>query len=350
MSPRRPALLAVDAGGSKVDVAFVRKDGSVIGAARVRGAELDGRTWLTAPHLEERHLMPIGIAIDAAAREAGVDPGPRPLADLGVFCLAGADLPADDRRLLRWTRANGWAAEDVMRNDTFAVLRAGTDRSWGVGVVCGFGTNCSAVAPDGRITRFPAIGPISGDWGGAGELGGLAAWHAVRSQDGRGPKTELERSVPAFFGLKHPRQLMEAIYFERIDEQRLAELAPVLFTAAMAGDAVAREVVDRQADEVVTMATTAIRRLRMQRLDVDVVLGGGIFRNRDPEFFARIETELREVAPAANVHVLTAPPVVGAVLMGLDVLEAPKTTHARVRRALTHERLGIETRSRRKER
>ena len=207
--------------------------------------------------------MPVGVAIEEAARQAGVDAHRLPVADLGVFCLAGADLPADDRRLVRWTRASGWAKTDVLRNDTFAVLRAGTDRRWGVGVVCGFGTNCSAVAPDGRITRFPAIGPLSGDWGGAGELGVMAAWHAVRSEDGRGKKTILERSVPAFFGLKHPRQLMEAIYFERIDEKRLAELAPVLFRAAMDGDGVAREVVDRQADEIVTMAATAIRRLRM---------------------------------------------------------------------------------------
>ena len=294
--------------------------------------------------------MPIGVAIEEAARQAGVDSRRLPVADLGIFCLAGADLPADDRRLLRWTRANGWAGTDVVRNDTFAVLRAGTDRSWGVGVVCGYGTNCSAVAPDGRITRFPAIGPLSGDWGGAGELGVMAAWHAVRSEDGRGEKTSLERSVPAFFGLKRPRQLMEAIYFERIDEQRLAELAPVLFSAAMHGDTVAREVVDRQADEVVTMAATAIRRLRMQRLDVDVVLGGGIFRNDDRLFYDRIETTLREQVPAAHLHVLTDPPVVGAALMGLDRLGARRAASARIRGALTHERLGAETLPRRKER
>ena len=58
---------------------------------------------------------------------------------------------------------------------------------------------------------------------------------------------------------------MEAIYFGRIDEKRLAEVAPVLFEVAIDGDAVAREVVDRQADEVVSLAGTAIRRLRMQR-------------------------------------------------------------------------------------
>ena len=347
---RRPAIVAVDGGGSKVDVALLRRDGTVLGAARVRLGDLDGRTWFIAPHIGEEHLMPVGLAVAEAARQAGVDPARGPIAELGVFCLAGADLPADDRRLVRWIRANRWCEREVLRNDTFAVLRAGTDRPWGVGVVCGFGTNCSAVAPDGRITRFPAIGPISGDWGGGGELGGVAAWHAVRSEDGRGRKTLLERTVPAYFGLKRPRQLMEAIYFGRIDEQRLAELAPVLFRAAIDGDVVAREVVDRQADEIVLMASTAIRRLRMQRLDVDVVLGGGIFRSSDPAFFDRIESGLREVAPAVRVQVLTAPPVVGAALMGLDRVDAPRAAHARVRAALTHERLGADTLGRRKER
>lgn len=347
---RRPAIVAVDGGGSKVDVALLRRDGTVLGASRVRLGDLDGRTWFVMPHIAEEHLMPVGMAIDEAARQAGVDPDRGPIADLGVFCLAGADLPADDRRLVRWIRANRWSDREVLRNDTFAVLRAGTDRPWGVGVVCGFGTNCSAVAPDGRVTRFPAIGPISGDWGGGGELGGVAAWHAVRSEDGRGRKTLLERTVPAHFGLKRPRQLMEAIYFGRIDEQRLAELAPVLFQAAIDGDTVAREVVDRQADEIVIMAGTAIRRLRMQRLDVDVVLGGGVFRSGDAAFFLRIEVGLREVAPDVRVQVLNAPPVVGAALMGLDRLDAPRAAHARVRAALTHERLGADTLGRRKER
>jgi N-acetylglucosamine kinase-like BadF-type ATPase len=347
---KRPAILAVDAGGSKTDVALLRRDGTLLGAARVHSHEVDGRTWLLQPQIEERHLVPVGMAIKEVARQAGIDPERLPIADLGVFCLAGADLPADDRRLLRWLRSNGWTEDDVLRNDTFAVLRAGTDRSWGVGVVCGYGTNCSAVAPDGRITRFPAIGPISGDWGGGGDLGGLAAWHAVRSEDGRGKKTALERAVPAYFGLKRPRQLMEAIYFGRIDEERLAEVAPLLFDVASHGDAVAREVVERQADEVVTMAGTAIRRLRMQRLDVHVVLGGGVFRTDDHAFFDRIRAGLREIAPAAEVRVLAAPPVAGAAMIGLDRLKAPKGAQTRLRRSLTHERLGTQTLARRKER
>jgi N-acetylglucosamine kinase-like BadF-type ATPase len=345
-----PAILAVDGGGSKVDVAILRRDGTVLGASRVRLGDLDGRTWLTAPHMEERHLAPVGIAIRQAASQAGIGEDRLPVATLGVYCLAGADLPSDDRRLIRWIRANGWSETEALRNDTFAVLRAGTDRPWGVGVVCGYGTNCSAVAPDGRITRFPAIGVISGDWGGGSELGALAAWHAVRSEDGRGRKTALERTVPAHFGLRRPRQLMEAVYFGRIDEQRLAEVTPLIFEMAVDGDEVAREIVDRQADEIVTMAGTAIRRLRLQRLDVDVVLGGGIFGNGDPAFFDRIAMGLHKVAPAARARVLTVPPVVGAAMMGLDLVGGSTAAHGRVRETLTLERLAHETLDQRKER
>jgi len=76
--------------------------------------------------------------------------GAVPLADVAVFCVAGADLPADDRRILRGVRVRGWATDNVVRNDTFAVMRAGADRGWGVAVVCGAGINCVGVAPDDR--------------------------------------------------------------------------------------------------------------------------------------------------------------------------------------------------------
>ena len=88
----------------------------------------------------------------------------------------------------------------------------------------------------------------------------------------------------------------------------------------------------------------------MQRLDVHVVLGGGIFRNGDHAFFDRIRAGLREVAPAAEVRVLKAPPVAGAALMGLDRIGATTAAQTRARRALTHERLGTQTLARRKER
>lgn len=359
----RIAVLGVDGGGSKVDAALVRIDGGLLAAARVvngRGGEtpsthddgagddIDGGPRPRRTPREDDLLdmtRHVAAAATEACRRAGVAPEGRAVARIGTFCLAGADFPADDRRFLRVLRAEGWAEETVVRNDTFAVLRAGTERDWGVAVVTGHGTNCSGVAPDGRTYRIPAIGAVSGDWGGGSDIGEAGLWHAVRATDGRGPRTRLAQVVPAHFGLRRPRQVTEAIHFGRLSHDRIAEIAPVVFEAAIEGDAVAREIVDRQADEIVTMAGAAIRRLRMSTLDVEVVLGGGVFRNDDPSFFKRIREGISEVAALARVHVLEAPPVVGAVLLGLDRLGAGRSAAGRLRAALTYERLTSETRS-----
>jgi N-acetylglucosamine kinase-like BadF-type ATPase len=329
---RRPPLLVVDAGGSKIDAALVRRDGSLMGAARLVSTEHDG---VGRPV----HLELVVDAIGAAGRDAGIEFDGRPIADLGVYCLAGADLPADDRRISGWLGGRRLADSSVVRNDTFAVLRAGTDRTWGVAVVCGYGTNCSGVAPGGRSFRFPAIGTLSGDWGGGNDLGQAALWFAIRAEDGRGEPTSLRELVPTHFGLRRVRQVVEALHVGRIAEERVVELAPLVFLAASDEDAVARGIVDRQADEVVAMGGTAIRRLRMTTLDVDVVLGGGVFRAEDPRFLERIAAGFAAIAPRARINVLDTPPVVGAALLGLDHLGSPPAARARLRSALTERRL-----------
>jgi len=328
----RPAVLAIDGGGSKIDAVLIDRDGAIAGSARVEPSGTDGQ--------RAGDLAAIGLAVEAACRDARIDIDDLPVARLGVFCLAGADLPADDRRILRSLEPHRWTTDTILRNDTFAVLRAGTNRTWGVGVVCGFGTNCSAVAPDGRTYRFPALGWIAGDWGGGADIGEAAIWHAVRSEDGRGARTNLASAVPAYFDLRRPKQVMEAMYFGRLSVSRIAELPPLVFEAAADGDGVARSIVDRQADEVVSMATAAIRRLRMTALDVHVVLGGGIFRNTFEPFLERVDDGIHRSAPAATVTVLSAPPVVGAALLGLDRLRASRTAKDRLRTTLTKDPVG----------
>lgn len=339
---RLPAILAVDGGGSKIDAVLLRKDGAVLGAVRVPTTDFDQNGG-------DVHMGQVLDAVAAASVDAGLSADRMPVAQLGVYCLAGADFPVDDRRIDRWLRIREVTDERLVRNDTFAVLRAGTDRDWGVGVVCGYGINCSGVAPDGRITRFPAVGPISGDWGGGNDIGEAGLWHAIRSEDGRGPKTELQGTIPAALGYRRPFQVLTALHTGRLDFDRIAQLPPVVFETAARGDAIARSVIDRQADEVVALATTAIRRLRMTRLDVDVVLGGGIFRNDDVAFFDRIRDGVAQMAPAATITVLSDPPVIGAAQLGLDRVGATRAAHVRARAALTHERLAAHIHRVRKE-
>jgi N-acetylglucosamine kinase-like BadF-type ATPase len=240
--------------------------------------------------------------------------------DLAVYTVAGADTPADVRSLRAALAERGFAGADLVLNDAFGALRAGTDRTWGVVVICGSGVNAAGVAPDGRSVRLDALGEYSGDWGGGNDVGwaGLAA--AVRARDGRGPRTRLERDVPAHFELRTPAAVTSAMYTGRISSNRIGELSPVVFTAAAAGDRAARRIVDRLADEVIVMAGAMIRRLHLMRRDPDVVLGGGVFRTRESGFWDRIRDGVADIAPAARLVPLTAPPVAGAALLGLDRL------------------------------
>jgi N-acetylglucosamine kinase-like BadF-type ATPase len=218
----------------------------------------------------------------------------------------------------------------VVDNDTMALLRAGTDRGWGVAVVCGAGINGLGVAPDGRQVRFASLGPVSGDWGGGGDVGMAALAAAVRSADGRGPRTVLETAVPAHFGLSDPLEVSRALHLQKMPTARLGELAPVVL-AASAEDLVAAGIVRRLADEVIAFSGAAVRRLDLTGADPDVVLGGRLLRAVSPSVVEKVARGVQVVAPNARVLVATSEPIVGAALMGLDALAADASASARAR-------------------
>jgi N-acetylglucosamine kinase-like BadF-type ATPase len=310
---------AVDGGNSKTDLALVREDGEIVATVRGGGSSpfhlgVDGA------------LGVIEALLTQALERAGIE---RPLAAAELL-LAGIDFPAEASAVQRAVEARGWASRASVDNDTFAVLRAGTDEGWGVAVVCGAGINCIGVAPDGRHARFPALGWITGDWGGGPDVGREAMYAAARSEDGRGPKTTLEHAVPAYFGLDMPSELAEAVHFRRLDEARAIELAPVVFAEA-AHDQVAAEIVERLAAEVVALARVAIRRLGLEHEPVEVLLGGGMLQDPDPRLLGAIEAGLANVGPAIAVRPTAAPPIVGAALLALDALGSNSDAHARLR-------------------
>ena len=327
------AVLAVDGGNSKTEVALVDAAGGVLGAARGPGTS---HHHLGVPAAMEA----LEELVAAACQDAGLPATGRPLAEVGVWCLAGLDFPADDEALGPAVAGRRWAREALLHNDVFAVRRAGSDRTWGVGVVVGAGMNCVGVAPDGREVRFPAIGELSGDWGGGRDIGVAAVGAALRGEDGRGRPTTLTRLVPGWFGQRSALALVEALFLGRVDRRRVLELVPLVFAEADAGDPVAAGIVARQVDEVVAVAGAAIGRLGLAGTDVDVVLGGGLFHRDAPAFLSQIRSGIAALAPAARLTQVSAPPVVGAALLGLDRLGAPTGAAERLRATLTHDRLG----------
>jgi N-acetylglucosamine kinase-like BadF-type ATPase len=309
-------LLAVDGGNSKTDLALVGEDGGLLAFAR-------------GPQSSPHHLGEDGClhVLERLVEQVGLNGR---VASVATLCMAGVDFPREEERLVELVDARGWARRTTVLNDTFAVLRAGTEEGWGVAVVCGAGINCVGIAPDGRQVRFPALGAITGDWGGGFDVGLAAVSKAARSFDGRGRKTTLEQAVPAHFGLETPYELAEAIHRKEVLERRVLELAPVVFAEAER-DEVAAEIVDRLAREVVALAWTAISRLGLQAHAVEVLLGGGLLRGRSSRVVERIRDGLRERGHQIGVRVTGTPPVVGSALLALDTLGASPSAQGRAR-------------------
>ncbi|MGW0879337.1 N-acetylglucosamine kinase [Streptomyces sp. NPDC002671] len=312
-------VLAIDAGNSKTDVAVLTVAGTVLATARGGG------------------FRPPAVGV-ARALDALAEPVGRAFADAGVTsvahlsaCLANADLPVEEEQLATALHARAWAASVEVRNDTFAILRAGVAEPRGVAVVCGAGINCVGMRPDGRTARFAALGRISGDWGGGWGLAEEALWHAARAADGRGGPTALSRTLPAHFGLPSMYALIEALHLEQVDPGRRHELTPVLFATAAEGDPVARSIVARLAEEVATMATVALTRLDLLAEETPVLLGGSVLTAGHPLLNDGVRDLLSARAPKADVRLVTANPVLGAALLGLDHLGAGKRAQEQAR-------------------
>lgn len=312
-------VLAVDGGNSKTDVALVGEDGSVL--ATGRGAAFEPQS------------AGVGVAIDVisdAVRLFGPDLVP-PFADHVAAYVAGADLPVEEEAIRDEILAREYGRDVVVGNDTFALLRAGASGPAGVAVVCGAGINAVGVSPTGEVARYPALGRLTGDWGGGMGLGEETLWHAVRAEDGRGPATALDRAVREHFGTRTVEETALAIHFGDLAPFRLHELVPVLMAVAATGDEVARSIVVRMADEVTVLAVVALRRLDLLGTPMEVVLGGGVLTARDPLLNDLIERRFAEQAPQAKLIVADVPPIMGAALLGLDALGATEEAKARLR-------------------
>ena len=117
------AVLAVDAGNSKTDVAVIAPDGRVLSTAGGGGFRppADGM---------DKAMAALAAPVTEALRTAGA-----PKVTHVSACLANADLPVEEEELTEAIASRAWSESVTVRNDTFAILRAGVSEPRGVAVV-----------------------------------------------------------------------------------------------------------------------------------------------------------------------------------------------------------------------
>ena len=263
-------VLAVDGGNSKTDVALVGDDGTVL--AHARGP-------LSSPH----HLGLDGCRRGARSASSTKRASTAAAPTSRRCCSPASTSPTRRSGCTTAVAARGWAARIRVGNDTFAVLRAGTERGWGVAVTCGAGINCVGVAPDGRARSLPGARRDHRRLGRRlrrrpGRP--LGARRGARTAAGR--RRALEQLVPEHFGFRTPLELARAIHAgERVACDACVELAPARARGVATTPSRVRDRRPARRRGRRARASRDRRGSTSSTTSVEVVLGGGLMRRAD---------------------------------------------------------------------
>jgi N-acetylglucosamine kinase-like BadF-type ATPase len=246
------------------------------------------------------------------------------LADAGIrreqiagagFGVAGYDWPSELAPTLEAIATLDLAAPMEVVNDTIIGLVAGAEAGWGVAVIAGTSNNCWGWDAQHRIGRVTGNGGMFGEHGGSGELVQEAVAAVAKAWTRRGPPTALTGAFCRLVGASSDADLLEGLSQGWYDIG--AAVAPLVFQTAAAGDAVALGVVRWAATELASLANGVIRQLELEHQTFDVVLVGSMY-NGGPLLLEPMQAAVQDVAPGARFVRLAVPPVVGAVLLGMQ--------------------------------
>jgi N-acetylglucosamine kinase-like BadF-type ATPase len=296
-------VLGIDAGGTKTVCLLAAEDGSIVEESRGAGANLQASGELEVEKVLYRVM-----------EESLGDRGRPAAVCLGI---AGVDRDDDARVVQAIMRRISPGSRVLVVNDALVALVAGAGESPGIVIVAGTGSIAYGRNARGAAARSGGWGHVLGDEGSGYWIGRQALAAVVREVDGRGPRTALTDDVLAHFGVSDPAGLVRIVYNREVPRGNVATLGPIVQRARDRGDAVAMQILERAAEELVIAAASVASKLEMRGDAFPFVLAGGMFRVV-PWLTAEVQRRLVEVAPRAEARPLDKEPAAGAVLLALD--------------------------------
>jgi N-acetylglucosamine kinase-like BadF-type ATPase len=298
-------FLGGDLGGSKSHLLIADETGRAVGFAVGTGANHETVGYAVVTGVVRAML---GVALDGAGLEASAIVG----AGMGISGYDWQSERSDQLAALALAGIEGFPVEVV--NDAVVGLLAGSNEGWGIGLVSGTGCNCWGIDRHQRHGRVLGRGARVGEFAGGKALVQRAVWAVAREATRRGPGTALTPALVSYTGTRDADDFLEAFCEGRVHVP--ASAAPLVFGVAAEGDPVAVECVAWAGRELADLAIGVVRQLEFEAEAFELVLIGSLFRG-GPLLTTPLLEAVHAVAPRARAVPLSAPPVVGSVVLAM---------------------------------
>lgn len=199
--------------------------------------------------------------------------------------------------------------------DQVIALHGALDGKEGISVIAGTGSICFGRGTDGTQARSGGWGHLIGDEGSGYALGRDAVRAVALAWDGCGPETMLTGLLAERFALDTQSKIISYVY--GADKSRLAALSRLVEDAAADGDAVALEIIRKNARELSRLVAAVGRRLGLEAPKVAML--GGMLEN-DTLLRREFVLAMEELAPRYTCISPIHNACIGAVMMAEEMV------------------------------
>jgi N-acetylglucosamine kinase-like BadF-type ATPase len=262
-------FLGVDGGQSGTSALIGDEAGHVLGAGSGGPCNHAG-----AAEGRRKLVRAVGDSVAAACAQAGLDAHAMRFA---AACFGMSGGPEDKQAILREILP---ANVVVVTDDAVIALAGATAGEPGIATIAGTGSIAFGRNAAGRTARTGGWGYIFGDEGGGFDIARQALRAALRAEEGWGPPTALVRALLDATGSADANGALHRFYTQDWPRSRVAALAPLVDEAAMAGDAVARDILYNAAQQLAMLTSSVRHQLWKPGEPARLAWIGGVFRSR----------------------------------------------------------------------
>jgi len=300
-------LLAIDGGGSKTHALCCDEQGHELGEG------LAGATSLTATEIGAASFN-----LQEVIRQATQNLPPQWRIEKMVMGLAGIDTQAEiDNAAAVFKQSLQYLPIGSVQlvNDILVALESGTNNPNAVALIAGTGSNCYGRTEEGQEAKTGGMDFLLTDEGSGYAIGRAVLRAAVKSFDGRGPKTILENAVVEHFHLQSINELKTVVYHPLLNKTEVGELSKMCTPAVEQGDIVSVAIFDKAVEDLYIMVRVVLEKLDLLCKNTDCVLVGGM--TKIPYIQDHLKAKLGELCPQLVIQIPEKPPVYGALKLAM---------------------------------